>query len=522
MRLFPRPLSRLFTFADLKPEGFARHIALVNNRWVIAACWVGSIALAVLATRILHAPPEPAVSEPEIVEVPVYLPAEEIWPGRMDLQPRADDDAAAESADTAGRSANAFEPEPTRLGEPEAISPAKMHQTLQMALLSHDVIGSNLVMAHLLANLTPENLPEAIRAFEEAPRSGLRDHNYRLFLHAWGKMDGEAAMAYFGSLKKHEQVHGGGSMAMSGWAEVDAAAALDFVEAVDAENPKHGAHLSHALVRGWLKTDLDAATDFVRTHEKPGRRKHLMGELARGTIRDHGTGTALDMIDRSTRVAAGGTEGDIQFRNMVFDEMMKNMRPENAPEVAMWIDSNPEHPDLEDWVYQKVSRDYVQEDAASARNWVENYRLSGSERFNYGVIGNFAGAWAQDDPYTAMEWAANMDMPSRQSSAYSQIANRWDENDLESAEAWLEAGRENPLMDDARRRYSMRIAENDPVRGLEYATQIMRRDYREESMVNAARILVQRNPAAVDAWLPVSGLGPEAQASIFRPAGNGR
>lgn len=474
-----------------------------------------------MATRLLHAPPEPAVPEPSIVEVPVYIPAVpdgEMWPGRMDLDLPSDGRFAPARVDSfeTGDARESGSP----IDEAMPVSAREMHRTMGMALLSNDLVGRNLVIAHLLANLTPENLDEALRAFEETPASGQKDHSFRLFLHAWAQMDGEAAMAYLGTLKKHERVKGADSMAMAGWAQQDAASAVAYVEAAAEDNPKLGAHLSHAMVRGWLKSDLAAATAYVQNlDKKPGLRRHLMGELARGTIQDHGTRSALDMIDRTTRVALGGNEGDVQFRNMVFDEMLKNMRPDNAPEVALWIDQNQNHPDLEDWVYQKVSRDFVQEDAASARNWVENYRLSGSERFNYGVIGNFAGAWAQDDPYTAMEWAANMEMPSRQSSAYSQIANRWDENDLESAEAWLEAGREDPLMDDARRRYSMRIADEDPVRGLEYAAQIMRQDYREESMVNAARVLYRENPAAVDAWLPVSGLGPEAQAALRAASG---
>lgn len=389
-----------------------------------------------------------------------------------------------------------------------AMRPGELREKLTMALHSKDVISQNLVIAHLLAQLTPENVQAALQAFEDTPRSEHRDHSFRLFMHAWAKLDGAAALDHLSHAPAHK-VGGSEQWAMSGWSQENPAAALDYV---DGQTDKRRNQLYPGLIRGWARTDLEQVRTHVEQIEHPGQRKRLVNVLARSTIVDHGGAAALDWVNRTT-ANAGADDG--AFRNTVFNQVFSQMRPEEAPEVAAWIDTHPDHPDLDDWVFQKVSRDYAQADADGAVDWVEKYRLSGSERFNYGVIGNFAGSWAKNDPNAAMEWANNMEQPSRRSSAYSQIAKHWTESDIASAEAWLQAGQGDRLMDDARLKFTTRIAEEDPVRALEYAVQIIRPDMREEGMVSAARVLYQRNPDAVLAWLPVSGLGGQAQARIF-------
>ncbi|MFP6904021.1 MAG: hypothetical protein VCG02_02295 [Verrucomicrobiota bacterium] len=480
---------------------------------IITALWIASIVLTVLITRSVLSRVVVDTASPLVLETLPLVegpgPALAYRPERLIL------DADEQDADAFNREAEPYgEQWP---GEDEADvprpGPLEVHEMLGMALQSTDLVNRNLVIAHLLAQLTPENVGEALRAFEDAPRSEHTDHSYRLFLHAWAKMDGEAALDYLYHQPGAHRVGGGEHWAMSGWSQDDPAAALTYVESQDA---KRLGRLYPGLVRGWVRTDLAAVRSHVEELEDPGLRKRMVGVLARGTLEDHGGRAALDWVDRST--AKWGRD-DPEFLSSVFDGVFGQLKPEHAPEAAAWIDENLEHPDLEDWVFQKVSRDYVREDANGAVDWVESYRLGGNERFNYGVIGNFAGSWAKDDPYTAIDWANNMDMPSRRSSAYSQIAMRWAENDIENAEAWLAEGENDPLMDDARRRYSQRIAPEDPARALEYAVKIKRDDYREESMVNAASILFERNPEAVVAWLPFSGLGGEAQSKIIYQGG---
>lgn len=476
----------------------------MRKRFFLGLIWLSSILLTVWMTRSKA----PAVLPPEVVVKTIEVPGPvvEIWPEELDLVVR-------ESVAQAPSWRHDDEEDAAALDEPQrAISGAEFRETLGMALLSRDLVGRNLVIAHLLANLSHDNVNAALSAFENAPRNGFNDQHFKLFVHAWAQLDGEAAMGYLATQHSTRKVAGSDTTAMAAWSATNPNAALDYVEN---QAPKRAGALYAGLVRGWAKTDLDGATRHVEQLDNPERRRNMVGVLARGLMEDHGGRAALQWVDQATRDFG---QSDPAYSDTVFDQVFKAVRPDQAAEAANWLDRNPDHPRVEDWVYQKVSRDYVRGDPQGAVQWVESYRLAGSERFNFGVIGNFAGAWANDDPYTAMEWADNMDSPARRSSAYSQIANRWNEHDLENAEAWLEAGREDPLMDDARRRYSMRIADNDPIRALEYGTQIKNPSYREESLVNAAQVLFGRNPDAVYAWLPVSGLGQDAQARIIDKA----
>ena len=61
--------------------------------------------------------------------------------------------------------------------------------------MSSDLVGRNAVIADMLARLTPENAMAALSVFENTPSSYHTDNNFRLFLHAWAKVDGLSALA---------------------------------------------------------------------------------------------------------------------------------------------------------------------------------------------------------------------------------------------------------------------------------------------------------------------------------------
>jgi hypothetical protein len=163
---------------------------------IITALWIASIVLTVLITRSVLSRVEVDTASPLVLDTLSLVegpgPALAYRPERLIL-------------DTDEQNGDAFDREAEPYGEQwpgkdEADVPRagtlEVHEMLGMALRSTDLVNRNLVVAHLLAQLTPENVGEALRAFEDAPRSEQTDHSYRLFLHAWAQMDGEAALDY--------------------------------------------------------------------------------------------------------------------------------------------------------------------------------------------------------------------------------------------------------------------------------------------------------------------------------------
>ena len=133
-----------------------------------------------------------------------------------------------------------------RVGK-EPLTGDRIREVLAPALVSDDLVGRNAVIADMLARLTPENAGDALRVFEEMPSSYHTDNNYRLFLHAWAKVDGASALNYLMDNPNAHRVEGGHIWAMSGWTATNPQAAYDFVMSRDKVDPG----LYHGLVRGW-------------------------------------------------------------------------------------------------------------------------------------------------------------------------------------------------------------------------------------------------------------------------------
>ena len=145
-----------------------------------------------------------------------------------------------------------------RVGK-EPLTGDRIREVLAPALVSDDLVGRNAVIADMLARLNPENADDALRVFEEMPSSYHTDNNYRLFLHAWAKVDGASALNYLIDNPNAHRVEGGHIWAMSGWTATDPQAAYDFVMSRDRVDPG----LYHGLVRGWGRIDLEGAHQFV-------------------------------------------------------------------------------------------------------------------------------------------------------------------------------------------------------------------------------------------------------------------
>ena len=144
------------------------------------------------------------------------------------------------------------------VAEKGTLTNERIREVLAPALVSSDLVGRNAVIADMLARLTPQNAMAALSVFENTPSSYHTDNNFRLFLHAWAKVDGASALGYLMDNPDAHRVEGGQIWAMSGWTATDPQAAYDFVNS--REKVDYG--LYHGLVRGWGRIDLEGAINL--------------------------------------------------------------------------------------------------------------------------------------------------------------------------------------------------------------------------------------------------------------------
>lgn len=413
-----------------------------------------------------------------------------------------------------------------------------INQTFASALRSDDFIERNRITAEMLASVTAENARDFLQTFKDAPKDYHTDGNYRMFLHAWARIDGAAAMDYLLHEDEARQVGHGRTWAMAGWAQANPEAAFAYMEGL--ENPKQQRELYQGFARGWTRTDLDGAANHIASLEDKGLRKELVGVLAERHMEYRGRGGALDWV---TKIAQ--TTEDKEYARDVFNHTIKKTVADNGIEVAQWIDRNPDNENIKDWVFEEAADEWAESNPVAAANWLESHMedervtgkviaeftdewaktdgpaaarwaddYRGTTWFDDKVAGRLAGEWAENDPGGALDWADTLE-GSHQRSAYGYIARQWD--DKEQAAEWVRSVPASPAMDEARSGLASRLAKDDPVQALEHAGQITDKAMRERSLVYAAQVLYRKNPDAVTAWLPVSGLSDGAIQKVVKP-----
>ena len=414
------------------------------------------------------------------------------------------------------------------------LSGQRIREILGPALVSSDLVGRNAVIAQMLSRLTPENAKHALDVFENTPSSYHTDNNYRLFLHAWAKVDGASALAYIMDNKNAHRVEGGEVWAMSGWTAADPQAAYNFVTSRDKID--HG--LYHGLVRGWGRIDLEGAQEFVSNIEDKRLRGRLTDVVGESFVEQHGIQGALEW--------ASQLDGKSGFSQVAFDSVAKRAIPQSSGFMAEWISRNPDNKFLKPWMFEytagklagrdpglaaswlethlennnvngrvigQVVSKWVERDPSSAANWVDS--LKGTKVYDKELAKKLAGTWARKDSAAAFEWARKLDsnlwVP-----ASASIVGNLPKEELANNAAWIKESPAENRNDGVRAAYAMRMADEDPYEAIEQALLMKDTLGREKITVHIAKKLYKKDPRGIKQWLPQSGLSKASQQRILR------
>lgn len=407
-----------------------------------------------------------------------------------------------------------------------------------------DVMQKNLIVAEMLAKLSPENIPAALAAFENAPRGPLNDQNFRLFMYAWGEIDGQAAVDY--ALTKEQErkgPYGSSTSAMIAWGSKDPLAAREYVETME-ETDKSRRTMVYGLVRGWAKVDVFGAQDYVATMEDVGGRKKLIDHLSQEHIRQRGTYAALAWADQ----VAANSDGS-SYAGEVVTQIAVNSARKDAVGVQYWLERNIDSPFLTPKIFEEVAdelteinpaagaafldryindervtgtviaemtEEWARKDPVATAAWVNQYL--GYEKVNHQVIHSIAGEWADKDPDAAIGWVAGLENRNLQKQGLAAVVNQWAKRDPSAVGGWLNSQtRKDDLFDPAIQSYVNRLYRETPLAALSWAQQITKKDMRERNTIRAGQAMMRQDREAMLAWLPTSGLSQRAQNSILKP-----
>ncbi|MGY8690449.1 MAG: hypothetical protein ACKVHP_22270, partial [Verrucomicrobiales bacterium] len=284
------------------------------------------------------------------------------------------------------------------------------------------------------------------------------DNSRQLFLNAWARIDGKTAVAELMAAQEAAGDQGGrgrGGMmdmfsALTGWATADVSQAAEYVEGLEDDRMK-GVYMG-GIVRGLLVNGLDDAVDYVSGLPADSAfRDRYMSSIADEALED-GVGSAKKWVEGLT------------------DASLKNGAMERVTENAG-------------------------EDYASA------------------AVEEVAERWAEQDPQAVIDWAASLP-ESVQADVYSEALDEWTERDAGAASEYLASMPDSAAKDSAVEGFATELARTDPDTALAWAETISNEGLRAEALTDVAQSWYRQDQAAVEAWLPTSGLSAEAQQAV--------
>jgi RNA polymerase sigma factor (sigma-70 family) len=374
--------------------------------------------------------------------------------------------ADARNAGPLGRNSRAAGPAADVSGK-AAGSVAEWEWTLK----NPDPLQRSQHLAALMASLTPESAPQVGELFKRLRRedgSNQYETEHRHFLRAWGRLNGEAALASVAGGDGKPNASSESLAALAGWAQSSPEKARAWLDALPEGDARTG--LAFGIVDGWSLTDFDAASAFAAAQP-------------RSTVRD-------------------------QFRSLL---LQRALAAGGVQEAQRWFTGIPtdEHNTLyKQRAFDELIGAMMQRDPAGASEWITRM---GRQNFMSGdSIPQVAIHLASSSPGEALRWLESLGMgegeaTAKTSQGYSQVMDAWSKKDPAAAGTWLQSHSDHPAYDGMAASLASRVARKDGPAGLEWADSIQNPDQRKAARDQVARTMLKSQGETARATLASAG-----------------
>jgi len=341
-----------------------------------------------------------------------------------------------------------------------AVPGASSGVSFEAALDQRDPLSRSFAISRFLRGVDAQGIGDVVEAVEEAGY-WFDQQEHRLLMAAWVRIDPDEAVLW--ALSRPGLL----------WDRA-AAAALEALGYFDPERALYvlqsmedrvGADFLHlAMVQGWARS---------------GRRDELVEYLAGqppSVYRQRAT-TAL-----ANEILKGGPD-----------------------ELIEWIDTIEADPSsgFKRTAFQRAANAMAQLEPVRAARWVDEHLGRPHALRAPNVV---AQRWAEKDPAPAMSWLVSLPKGSTEEDRSERIFTEWLNRNRRAAESWVRAeapsGRVDPLI----RVIIRREFDERPAHAMEWADLLHDPVVRTRVQISAGRSWYRRDPDAILAWLPDSGL----------------
>jgi RNA polymerase sigma factor (sigma-70 family) len=265
----------------------------------------------------------------------------------------------------------------------------------KQALFLGDPLARSQRLAELMSRLTSEDAPAVAAAFEQVGAAGIKfSDEQRLFLRAWGKIAGGAAVEY--ALKQSGENSEEAVAALGGWASHDPVPARAWLEALPESEAKET--LTLGLLDGWSATNFDAAAAYAESRPPSAARDRFRELLVQRALRSRGIDGARQWVQRIPE-----DERNRDYKQHACADVVQAMLYRDPAAAAGWIAELGAREFVGAEAVTNTALKLAESSPTGALEWMRSLNVADAKGVAKGA-GTVMGQWAQADAATAGVW----------------------------------------------------------------------------------------------------------------------
>jgi RNA polymerase sigma factor (sigma-70 family) len=327
-------------------------------------------------------------------------------------------------------------------------------------------------LSQLIAALTAENAPQIAEAFERVKNAGIKfADEQRLFLRAWAKLDGSAAVKY--AVNHGGQASDEAVSALGGWASASPQAARAWLDALPESDAKET--LIYGLLDGWSTVDFQAAAAYAESRPSSPARDSFRELLLQRALRSGGIAAAQNWVDRIPK-----DDQNRDYKQRAFGDVIQAM---------------------------------LYRDPAAAARWISE--LNGQAFVGNDAVANTAAKLAEASPTDALHWLTTLKLADVNGAGRGAgaVLQTWAQQNPEAAGAWLQQNTNHPFYDQMAATYVRTVAGVDRTAANEWAQTIRNAQVRDEALAALEPQQSSLDNFAMLEFAYASGSGKDARAN---------
>jgi hypothetical protein len=225
------------------------------------------------------------------------------------------------------------------------------------------------------------------------------------------------------------------------------------------------------LVRGWAATDLEGANQYV-IEMKGGDEVGKLVKILADEYYKRGFGEASSWAEQLK---------DTKLKEAAFSSLSRGLSRDQPERISSWLET---HAD-------------------------KGYAVKAFE--------NLGKRWSETDPEAAINFFSDLPSGKTQEIGVKSVIGNWAKKDPLTAGQWLNNRPAGAELDSALSVYASTVSNEDGGMAMEWAISISQEKLQQQTIRKVGQQWYRQDKAAVDLWLPESGLSQEMMKSIRNP-----